>query len=358
MTGYEFYALKETMKLKNVLVVGGAGYVGSALVPKLLDKGYKVRVFDLYLYSNSKTLGKDIFLNYTSNKNLEQIKGDVRDKKAIERAVSDTDAVIHLACISNDPSFELDPNLGKSINYLAFFPFLKAINKHKIKRIIYASTASVYGVKQEKEVTEDLPLEPITDYALYKVFCEKAIADHVPLSKTTWVILRPSTVCGYAPRLRLDLSVNILTNLAVNKGIITVFGGKQQRPNIHIDDVANLYVKMLEYPKEKIAGQIFNAGFDNLSVMEMAKLVKSVVEKNFPDRKKEKIKIEVTPSNDLRSYRVSSKKINRLLGWKPKKTVEDAIVDLVKAFKEDKIHQSLDNPYYFNIKTMQLKKIH
>lgn len=336
-------------KLKKVLVVGGAGYVGSSLVPKLIKAGYQVRVFDLYIYSRSKKLGEDIFGNLVNNKNLEQIKGDVRNEKAIDRGVSGIDAVIHLACISNDPSFDLDPQLGKSINYLAFFPFLKAVNKHKIKRLIYASTASVYGVKKEENVTEELSLEPLTDYALYKVFCEKAVVDHVPLGKTTWVILRPSTVHGYSPRLRLDLSVNILTNHAVNKGVITVFGGKQERPNIHIDDVTNLYVKMLRYPSGKIAGKIFNAGNENLSMMEIAKTVQKVVGGNVP--------IKVEPTNDLRSYRVSSLKIRRELLWRPKLTVADGVRSLVRAFKKGLIPNSLEDPIYFNIKRMQQVKL-
>ena len=242
-------------RMKKVLVVGGAGYVGSVLVPKLLQAGYKVRVFDLYLYSNSKKLGEDVFGQWTTHKNLEQIKSDVRNAQAIEKAVKGMDAIIHLACISNDPSFELDRALGKSINYLAFFPFLKAVKKYKTKRLIFASTGSVYGVKKESQVTEDLPLEPLTDYGLYKVFCEKAIADHVSLKKTCWVIHRFATVCGYAPRMRLDLTVNILTNLAVNKGAITVFGGTQTRPNIHIEDATNTYTHMLTYPPKRSRGK-------------------------------------------------------------------------------------------------------
>lgn len=337
--------MKTKGRLRKILVVGGAGYVGSALVPKLLVKGYSVRVFDLYIYSHSKKLGEDIFDDWIKDPSFEQIKGDVRDGRAIDRAVKGVDAVIHLACVSNDPSFELDPKLGKSINYLAFFPFLKAINKYKIKRLIYASSPSVYGVKKEKEVTEDLPLEPLTDYALYKVFCEKAIADLVPLSQTTWVILRPSTVCGYAPRVRLDLSVNILTNLAVNRGEITVYGGAQERPNIHIGDVTDLYVKMLEYLDRRIAGKIFNAGSENLTIAEIARKVKKIVGGD--------VKIKRTKAVDLRSYRVSSDKIKKELGWKPKKTVEDGIRDLVQAFREGKITDSLTEPKYFNVEMMK-----
>lgn len=337
---------------KKVLVIGGAGYVGSALVPKLLKKGYQVTVYDLYTYSKSKKLGEDIFGDLINNKNLIQVKNDIRNAKAIDKAVKDADAIIHLACLSNDPSVEIDRSLGKEINYLSLFPFLKSINKHKTKRLIFASTPSVYGFKKEKQVTEELALEPLTDYGLYKVFSEKAIQDQVNLKNSTWVILRPSTVCGYAPRQRLDLSVNILTNLAVNKGLITVFGGSQQRPNIHIDDVAELYVKMLEYPKEKISGRIFNAGNENLSILQIAKLVKKNVEKLMPE--KGKIKIEVTSStDDQRSYRVSWEKIKKQLRWKPKRTVEDAIVDLINAFKKGKLPNSLTDPIYFNIKRLK-----
>lgn len=337
---------------KKVLVIGGAGYVGSALVPKLLNKNYEVTIYDLYTYSRSKKLGEDIFGDFVNHENLVQIKNDIRNIKALDRAVKGADAIIHLACLSNDPSVEIDRQLGKEVNYLSLIPFLKSINKYKTKRLIFASTPSVYGFKKEKEVTEGLALEPLTDYGLYKVFSEKAIQDLLNLKQTTWVILRPSTVCGYAPRQRLDLSVNILTNLAVNKGLITVFGGSQQRPNIHIDDVAELYIKMLEYPKEKIAGQIFNAGNENLSILQIAKLVKKNVEKLMPEIGK--VKIKISPStDDQRSYRVSWEKIRKQLRWKPKKTVEDAIVDLVNAFKKGKLSNSLEDPIYFNIKRLK-----
>lgn len=336
-------------EIKKVLVVGGAGYVGSVLVPKLLGEGYKVRVFDLYLYSLSKNLGEDIFREWSKHRNLEQIKGDVRDEGIIDKAVQGIDAVIHLACMSNDPSFELDRELSRKINYLAFFPFLRAVNKYKIKRLIYASSASVYGVKKEKRVTEELPLEPLTDYALYKVFCEKAIQDLVPLSQTTWVILRPSTVHGYGPRQRLDLSVNILTNHAVNKGVITVFGGDQYRPNIHINDVTDLYISMLKYPDKKIAGKIFNAGGENLRIIDIARKVREVVGRG--------VKIKTTDTKDLRSYRVTSSKIRRELGWKPKKTIKDGVKDLVKAFKDGKLSDSFRDPRYFNIEMMKLVKL-
>ena len=207
---------------KDVLVVGGAGYVGSVLVPKLLDQGYLVRVFDLFTYSDTQKLGADIFGEHVDHEGLEMIKGDVRDGVAIDEAVSGKANVIHLACLSNDPTVDLDPKLSEDINYKAFLLFLKSVKKHKTDRLVYASTASVYGVRSEPQITEQLPVEPLPGYALLKVLCEKAIQDTLPLSDTTWVILRPSTVYGYGPRQRLDLVANIFTNHAVNKGEITI----------------------------------------------------------------------------------------------------------------------------------------
>jgi len=334
------------VSIKKVLVVGGAGYVGAVLIPKLIKAGYFVRVFDLYIFSRSRKLGADIFGDFINNPKFQQIKGDVRDRDAINLAVKGMDAVIHLACLSNDPSVEIDRSLGKSINYLSFFPFLNAVNEHKVKRLIFASTPSVYGVKTEDEVTESLPLEPLTDYGLYKVFCEKAITDIIDNKVTDWVIIRPSTVCGYSPRMRLDLSVNILTNLAINKGVINVFGGKQQRPNIHIEDVADLYLKMLKYPSSRISGEIFNAGNENLSILQIAQKVKKIVGRDV------KIVVEDS-SDDNRSYRVSWKKINKNLGWRPKHSIEDAIRDLVLAFKKGNIPNSLSDNIYYNVKRIR-----
>ena len=213
--------------LKKVLVTGGAGYVGSVLVPKLLQANYGVRVLDLYIY------GEHVLDSVKNHPNLEEIKGDIRDIKLLEEIMPGCDSVLHLACISNDPSFELDPDLGKSINYDAFRPLVKISKDNGINRFIYASSSSVYGVKKEENVTEELSLEPLTDYSKYKALCEE-ILNQCQTPEFTTVIVRPATVCGYSPRLRLDLTVNILTNHAVNLGKITVFGGGQKRPNIHI----------------------------------------------------------------------------------------------------------------------------
>jgi len=329
--------------LTNVLVTGGAGYVGSVLVPKFLTKEYRVKVLDLYLY------GEDVLDAVKEHPYLEQIRGDIRDRALLEKIIPGTDAIIHLACISNDPSFELDPQLGKSINYDAFLPLVEVSKQCRVKRFIYASTSSVYGIKKEENVTEDLPLEPLTDYSRYKARCEQVLLREQSPDFTT-VVIRPATVCGYSPRLRLDLTVNILTNLAVNTGRITVFGGQQKRPNIHIEDMADLYVKLLEQPEEKIAGKIFNAGYENCQVSEIAQMVRKVVGK-------EKIEITTTPTNDNRSYHISSEKIRHELGFEPKHTIEDAIKDLCDAFKAGRIPNPMDDIRYYNIKTMLAKQL-
>jgi nucleoside-diphosphate-sugar epimerase len=320
---------------RTVLVTGGAGYVGSRAVPKLLEAGHKVKVLDLYLY------GDDVLDDHP---NLEQIKGDIRSKDTVDAAMEGCDTVIHLACISNDPSYDLDPELGKSINYDAFFVLVDSALEHDVNRFVYASSSSVYGVKDDPNVTEDLPLEPLTDYSKYKALCEDVLFEK-RRPGFTGVVLRPATVCGYAKRLRLDLAVNILTNLAYHKREISVFGGDQLRPNIHIDDVSDLYVQAMEWPDDKIDGQIFNAGYENHSVMQIAEMVRSVVGDD--------VKIVRTPTDDNRSYHISSAKIERELGFTPKRTIEDAVRDLVEAFEQGLVPNSLDDPNYFNIKLMQ-----
>ena len=274
----------------NIFITGGAGYVGSKLVPKLLNLGNKVTVFDLMIY------GDDVLENH---KNLIKIKGDIRDTKLLEKILPNHDVVIHLACISNDPSYELNPTLGKSINFEAFEPLVKISRKKNVNRFIYASSSSVYGIKKEKDVTEDMSLEPLTDYSKFKGECEKILNLYKSDDFITTTI-RPSTVCGYAKRQRLDLVVNILTNHAFHKRNITVFGGNQLRPNIHIDDMVNSYISVLEADPKKINGEIFNVGYKNQSVNELAEDVKKVIGND--------VKIFNSKSDDNRSYHVSSKK--------------------------------------------------
>jgi len=306
-----------------------------------LDAGYDVIVYDLMLFGSDGLPEHD---------RLRVVKGDIRNFEQLSKELEGVDQVLHLACISNDTRFELDSELGKSINYDCFEPMVIAAKAAGVKRFIYASTSSVYGVSDAPEVTEQHPLVPLTDYNKFKGMCEPLLLRHQSPEFTT-VVIRPATVCGYSPRMRFDLTVNILTNHAVNKGKITVFGGTQQRPNIHVDDIAELYVKLLEFPDEMIAGEIFNAGYQNHTVSELAGMVKNVVEEEMPERPP--ITIETTASDDLRSYHVSSKKIAEKLGYVPQRTVEDAVRDLCKAFKEGKLPDSLDDDRYMNVKYLK-----
>jgi len=321
--------------LQTVYVTGGGGYVGAVLIPKLLASGYRVRVLDLFIY------GEDVLPKHSQ---LESIKGDLRDAKLLQKTIPGSDAVIHLACISNDPSFELNPSLGKSINFDAFEPLVQISRDSGVRRFIYASSSSVYGVKKEDNVTEDLPLEPLTDYSKFKAMCEDVLTKYYAPGFTCCTI-RPATVCGYSPRLRLDLTVNILTNHAINKGRISVFGGDQLRPNLHIEDMADLYLKLLAAPDQQIDKKVWNAGYHNLKVRDIAELVRQVIGK--------KVEIVTEPTNDNRSYQVSSEKIAREFGFKPRHTVEDAIHDLKTAFDAGKVPDPLTGTRYFNIKTMQ-----
>ena len=319
---------------RTILVTGGAGYVGSVAVPKLLAAGHRVNVLDLYLYG-------DVL---PAHPNLRQIKGDIRDAVVVDDAMDGCDTVIHLACISNDPSFELDPELGRSINLDAFPPLVESAKAHGVNRFIYASTSSVYGVKDVPNVTEDLPLEPLTDYSRFKADCEE-ILDEAREPGFTAVTLRPATVCGYAPRLRLDLTVNILTNHAYHRGKITVFGGDQLRPNIHIDDVSRLYVEALEWPHERVDGEVFNAGYENHSVIQIAEMVRKSSASTWRSNARRPTTTAATRSARRRS--------NASWDSDPERTIEDAIRDLVAAFDARMVPDSFDDPRWFNIKMMQ-----
>lgn len=323
----------------RICVPGGAGYVGSRLVPELIHKGHVVVVIDLYLYG-------EVFKDLKGNQNLIEIKADLRDLSAVDKALEGCDAVIHLACISNDPSFELNPELGKSINLDAFEPFVKLAKKHKVKRFVYASSSSVYGVKQEPDVTEDMSLEPLTDYSRFKIECEKILFKHMS-DNFICTVLRPATVCGYAPRQRLDVVVNILTNLAYHAGKVKITGGAQMRPNIHIEDMVRAYLLVLEAPKEKIQGEIFNAGYHNHTVLDIGKMVHEIVGEKRP------VELVVEPTNDNRSYHVSSRKIAEKLGFCAKFTIENAIEDLLEAFESGKLPDAMEDIRYVNIKTMK-----
>lgn len=324
--------------IETVLVTGGGGYVGSALVPHLLEHGYSVKVLDLFLY------GRDVLDAVREHPRLELIAGDIRDTELLRRSLPGTDAVIHLACISNDPSFELNPELGRAINFDAFEPLVRISRLSGVTRFVYASSSSVYGVKEDANVTEDLPLDPLTDYSKYKALCESILLAERTRG-FTGLVLRPATVCGYAPRLRLDLTVNILTSHAVNNRKITVFGGDQMRPNIHIEDMVDLYRRSLEWADAAIDGKIYNAGYHNLKVRDIANIVKRVVA--------DEVEIVTVPTNDNRSYHISSAKIQHELGFVPRYTVERAVEDLVGQFRSGRLSDALTSDRYYNIKRMQ-----
>jgi nucleoside-diphosphate-sugar epimerase len=262
------------------------------------------------------------------------------------------EAVVNMACISNDASFELDESLSTTINLDAFEPMVLAAKKAGVKRFIYASSSSVYGVSDQPDVTEDHPLLPLTLYNKYKGMCEPLLLKHTD-DKFVGVIFRPATVCGYAPHQRLDLSVNILTNHAVTNGKIKVFGGDQMRPNLHVQDYCDAVLMFLDVEDDLIRNQIFNVGFQNMSIRDLALLVKKVVEEEFPE--KGEIGIETTLTNDNRSYHINSDKVTRAIGFKPRHTIEEAIRDLCRAFKLGALPNSMEDDQYYNVRT--LKKI-
>ena len=306
----------------KILVTGGCGYKGHVLVPKLLERGYDVIVFDIEWFGNY----------LIPHKNLSIIKGDVRDTESIP--LEGVDCIIHLSSIANDPCSDLDPKLTWEISALATMQLADKARRNGIKRFIYASSGSVYGVKEELQVTENLELEPISEYNKTKMVGERVLLSYE--NDMVVQIVRPATVCGYSPRMRLDVSVNLLTIQALTNGKITVFGGDQIRPNIHIDDITDLYLHLIDHPE--ITG-IYNAGFENISIKDIANLIS----------KKITAEISVTPSNDPRSYRINSDKI-LATGFRPKKTVDDAIKEIIQKFKNNELK---DEDHFYNLKWMQ-----
>ncbi len=323
----------------KIMLTGAGGYVGSRLVQQLLASGHEVIGYDTYWFG-------DWFVP-KHNPNLKIVKADIRDLPVFSEHVAGCDAVIHLACISNDTSCALDERLSTAINYDAFEPLVVASKLMGVKRFIYCSSSSVYGVSDAPDITEDHPLVPLTLYNKYKGMCEPLLFKHMN-DVFTCVVIRPATVCGYAPRQRFDLTVNILTNHAIQKKVITVFGGKQKRPNLHIQDMCDVYEVLLKAPHEKIQGQIFNVGVQNMTLTEVAHLVRSVVNEEMNID----AKIEFKSSTDNRSYHINSEKIAKVLGFKPKHSVSDAVKDLCTMFKMGAFNDSLTNPAYLNVQQL------
>jgi nucleoside-diphosphate-sugar epimerase len=290
-------------KIKKIFITGGAGYVGSILVPYLLSKNYEVTVYDLQLYG--------VWLK--NHNKLRIIKGDIRDINKIENSINTHDAIIHLACISNDPSFELNPNLGKDINLNSFRPLVEVAKKNRVKRFIFASSSSVYGIKEKLNVNEEESLNPLTDYSKYKVDCEKILEEYSSKDFITTTV-RPATVCGYSPRQRLDVVVNIFANLAYFKREITVFGGDQMRANIHILDMARSYELILNAKDDLINNEKFNVGDANYKVAELASIAQKIIGDD--------VILKKVNTDDNRSYHISSDKITKILKFKNKKKIE------------------------------------
>lgn len=306
----------------NILVTGACGYKGTVLVPKLLAAGHQVTAFDIMWFGN--------FL--TDHPNLKVIKGDIRNADQLD--LTGFDAVIHLSSVANDPCSDLNPLLTWEISCLATMRLADKAARQGIKHFIYASSGSVYGLKEEPNVTEDLELVPLSEYNKTKMVGERVLLSYS--DQMVVQIIRPATVCGLSKRMRLDVAVNLLTMQALSKGEITVLGGEQTRPNIHIDDITDLYVFLLTRPD--IQG-IYNAGFENISILNIAEMVAKHTNAN----------ITIKPSNDPRSYRVSSAKL-LATGFKPSKTVEDAIKEISAAYKEGLLK---DEDRYYNLKWMQ-----
>ena len=315
-------------------------------MPQLLERGYAVTVYDT-LYFGADFLPR-------SNPKLTIVQGDIRDVGKLAAAVAGHDAFVSLACISNDASFELDEKLSTTINLDAFEPMVRAVKAAGVKRFVYASSSSVYGVSDKPDVTEDHPLVPLTLYNKYKGMCEPILKKYCD-DDFTGVIFRPATVCGYAPRLRLDLSVNILTNHAVTNNKITVFGGSQLRPNLHVQDYCDAVEMLLSAPREKVQKETYNIGYQNMSIMDIALLVKRVVKEEFPERPE--IEIVTTPTDDIRSYHINSDKVYRALGFRPKYSIEDAVRGLCQAFRNGDIRNSMADDWYYNIRTMKKFKV-
>ena len=311
----------------KALVTGGCGYVGSALVPMLLERGYVVTVLDAMLFGNHLEPHPNLYVNEVDIRHIDNVFGQF-------------DAVIHLACIANDPSWALDPAWGRAVNYDALGPLVQWAQDAGVQRFIYASSSSVYGTKPDGvEVTEDLPCAPLTDYSKYK-----HLGEHVVLaSGMTATVLRPATVCGYASRLRLDVVVNQMTIDALTKGVITVHCGQLYRAHLHVQDMARAYVTVLEADAGLVAGKVFNVGGENLQIGELARKVRAQTGAEIVDH---------AVTNDPRSYTLNSDRIANVLGFQPQHTVDEAIASVVEAYRAGRIPDPTST-HYHNIRRME-----
>lgn len=323
----------------KIAVTGGAGYVGSKLVPLLIKKRHEVTVLDTFWYGDK----------LESHSKLRKIRGDIGNKADIDKTFRGQDVVIHLACISNDPSFDLNPDLGRSINLTAFKNILHGLRDHKIKQFIYASSSSVYGVSDSPKVTEETPCEPLTDYSKYKLACEVDLKNYYQQWDGIWTILRPATVCGHSPRMRFDLVVNALTISALVKRNISVHGGDQFRPNIHINDMVRAYDFVLNSEPSKINKKTFNVGSIDYNLSDLGRKVKDALGDN-------EIVIYTEPMKDPRSYRINSDLIYDA-GFVPDYTIAGAVNAIKTAYDFKQYREPLTNPDYYNILRMKELKL-
>lgn len=330
--------------MQNLLITGGSGYVGTRLINYLLKKRDKIKIvnYDLSIFGDD---------HLPQNENFVYVKSDLRNIEDFRNALKkhNIDTVLHLACISNDPTFELDSDLSKQINFDCFEPIVKESKLQGVKKFIYISTCSVYGISDNPNVDENHKLVPITDYNKYKALCEPVLKKYLDDS-FHGVIIRPATVCGYSEKMRFDLTVNILTNYAYNKGFIRVFGGEQSRPNVHIEDMCRLYEKLIIEDLKKHNGEIFNFGHQNMKIIDIANEIKEIFNNKF----NKDIEIKIEESKDIRSYNINSEKIKKVLEFEFKYRVKDAVNDLINGFEKGQLSDTF-NPKWQNIAVLKEK---
>jgi nucleoside-diphosphate-sugar epimerase len=334
--------------MAKILVTGGFGYVGSRLTPHLLGLGHHVRVLDLMLYT---AVGLDALRadpNFREWKErFDFIEGDIRDPELVGRAVAGVDTVIHLAAISNDPTGDIDEVLTRQVNFDAVGMLLALAKAADVKRFINASSSSVFGVRNVADINEKLEPEPITFYSKYKMLSEWLAAGAASPDFCA-VNIRPATICGYSPRQRFDLTVNKLTADAIRKHVITVHGGEQRRPNVGMTDMINLYGLLAKTDAKKINGRTFNFGFENLKVIEIAKLIQS-------ELKDLRVEIRITDALDLRDYHISSAKILKELDYQPVSSIRAEVANLRRALDRGTFHD-VDAPEHYNMKFMKIRR--
>ena len=330
--------MERSLGMKRVLVTGGAGYIGSVLTRRLLDSGYEVVVLDALIFTDAGVR------SLRGHSRLKLVNDDIRNHTSLKASLSGVDGVVHLAAIANDPSAELDPTLTREVNLEIYPALLSAAADAGVSRFINLSSTAVYGINCDRNLTEDDPINPLTEYSVCKAKSESIVKDYNRDSFTT-INLRCGTVCGWSPRMRFDLCANTLTAYALVNRKLTVWGGAQQRPQIHIADLADFVVESLTISADKIGGKTFNAAGHNSSVMKIAETIREVMNGDLELN-------SAPPRVDERSYHVSSEKMARELGFEPQRGIKDAVVEIVEAYQSGQWKDPHDSLYH-NVKRMQ-----